>query len=523
MSKIKPESKKRDLPVFWSTFLLATIFIIWGIIDVDSLSYYVNNVFDFLVETFGWLYLLYGSVVLILVLIVGFSKYGKIKLGKPDEDPEFTTVSWIAMLFSAGMGIGLVFWGVAEPISHYANPPFGQAETGETALLAMRYSFFHWGLHPWALYALFGMLIAYFSFRRGLPQLPSSALYPLIGKEGVEGPLGKGFDIICAFITLVGIATSLGLGAQQINSGLNYLTGIPNTTGVAVMIIAVITIAFIISAITGLDRGIKYLSNVNISLASVVLVLMLIVGPTIFIFDYFIQSLGGYFQHMFEMSTFTSAFEGSSWPAWWTMFYWAWWTTWVPFVGGFIARISRGRTIKEFVIGVLLVPTVVSLFWFATMGGSGIWLEQFANGGIVEKVNIDVSSAIFATMSNFPLGGLMSVLVTILISTFFITSADSGTFVMGMLTSGGILEPSLRSKVTWGVFEGFIAIVLLLAGGLSAVQNAAIAVSFPFMIVVWFAIYSFFKELKKDHNVLVKDEFIGALNENTDEDVEMRA
>lgn len=519
MADTQQESKKIDRPVFWSTFIIAGIFIIWGIFASDSLSNTVNIIFNFLVGTFGWVYLLYGSVVLVLTLIAGFSRFGQIKLGKPDEEPEFSTASWIAMLFSAGMGIGLVFWGVAEPIMHYANPPFGQGETTESALLAMRYSFFHWGLHPWALYALFGMLIAYFSFRRGLPQLPSSALYPLIGKDGVEGPVGKSFDIMCAFITLVGIATSLGLGAQQINSGLNYLTGIPRSTAAAITIIVLITIAFIISAITGLDRGIKHLSTINISIASVLLILMVIVGPTVFIFDYFTQSLGGYFQHIFEMSTFTSPLKGSSWPGWWTMFYWAWWTTWVPFVGGFIARISRGRTIKEFVIGVLLVPSVVSLFWFATMGGSGIWLEQFGAGGIIEKVNSDVASAIFATMANFPLGGLMSILTTILISTFFITSADSGTFVMGMLTSRGILEPSLKTKVTWGVFEGFIAIVLLLAGGLSAVQTAAITVSFPFMIVVWFAIFAFFKSLQKDHDALVEEEFIGPLGEGTESNI----
>jgi glycine betaine transporter len=526
LANSQQESKKIDQTVFWLTFAIGAIFVIWGIVGTDSLSNAVNLTFDFLVGKFGWLYLLYGSITLVLTLVVGFSKFGEIRLGKPGEEPEFSTRSWIAMLFSAGMGIGLVFWGVAEPVMHYASPPFGQGETAESALLAMRYAFFHWGLHPWALYALFGMMIAYFSFRRGLPQLPSSLLYPLIGKEGVEGPIGKIFNIICSFATLFGIATSLGLGAQQINSGLNYLFGIPNNTVTAMTIIGVVTVAFIISALTGLDKGIKYLSNINIVIGFSLLVLMVIGGPTVFIFDYFTQGIGGYLQNIFDMSFFTSPVNQSQWPGWWTIFYWAWWATWVPFVGGFIARISRGRTIKEFVVGVLLVPTVVSLFWFATMGGSAIWLEQFGAGGIVEAVNADTASAFFVTLGKFPLGGLMSVLATILISTFFVTSADSGTFVMGMLTSNGILEPSVKTKVTWGVFEGFIAAVLLLVGGLSAVQTAAIAASFPFILFVWFAIYAFFKALQADYVALERGEFIGNIdkndvNVNTDEGLEV--
>jgi glycine betaine transporter len=445
-------------------------------------------------------------------LVVGLSKYGDIKLGKPDEEPEFSTRSWFAMLFSAGMGIGLVFWGVAEPVYHYASPPFGAGESAESAVLAIRYAFFHWGLHPWALYALFGMMIAYFGFRRGMPQLPSSTLYPLIGKKGVEGPIGKIFDILAVFATLFGIATSLGLGAQQINSGLNSLFGLPNNNNVAVILVAIVTGAFILSAVTGLDKGIKILSNINISLGSILLILMIIVGPTVFIFNYLVQGIGGYFQNIFDMSFFTSPVKQNPWTGWWTIFYWAWWIAWTPFVGGFIARISRGRTIREFVTGTLFLPTIVSFVWMAVMGGSAIWLEQFGAGGIVGPVQNDIASAFFVTLTQFPLGNLMSLIATILIATFFITSADSGTFVMGMLTSHGTLNPSTKVKVTWGIAEGLVAAILLLAGGLNALQTASIAGAFPFMIIMIFSIFAFFKALQEDYALIEEGKFIGTVD-----------
>lgn len=501
-----------DSVVFWPSAIISAVLIIWGITANEHFSKAVNAAFDFLVGKFGWLYLLFVSGVLVATLVAGLSKLGDIKLGKPDEEPEFTTRSWIAMLFSAGMGIGLVFWGVAEPVMHYASPPVGDGQTAESALVAARYAFFHWGLHPWALYAFFGMMIAYFGFRRGMPQLPSSTLYPLIGKEGVKGFWGKAFDILAVFATLFGIATSLGLGAQQINSGLHTLFGIPNNTMMALMIIIVVTIAFVISAVTGLDKGIKILSNINITIGSILLIMMVIGGPTVFIFDFLTQGLGGYFQNIFDMSFFTSPVEQSPWPGWWTIFYWAWWIAWTPFVGGFIARISKGRTLREFVMGVLFLPTVVGCIWISVMGGSGIWLDQFGAGGIVEPVQSDIASAFFVMLGNFPLGGIMSFLATVLISTFFITSADSGTFVMGMLTSRGTLEPSTRVKVTWGIAEGFVAAILLVAGGLSALQTASIAGAFPFMLFMVFSVYAFFKALYKDYELMEQGKFIGTID-----------
>ena len=506
----KQESKSVDPVVFWGTFIITGLFVIWGLLDVESLSAAFDAAMGFLTGELGWVYLFYGTIVLFLVLFFGFSRFGQIKLGKPDDDPEYSTRSWIAMLFSAGMGIGLVFWGVAEPINHYAYPPIAEGETAAAAEQALEFSLFHWGLHPWALYAIFGMMLAYFSFRRGLPQLPSSLLYPL-GENVAEGLIGKTFDIFCGFLSLVGIATSLGLGAMQINSGLGELFGLPVTTTAAVTIIVVITIAFIISAITGIDRGIKYLSNANITIGSVLLILMIVLGPTFFIMNYLAAGVGGYLDNIFSMSFFTSPVEQSPWPGWWTIFYWAWWTSWVPWVGGFIGRISKGRTIKEFVMGVLFVPTMASFVWFATMGGSGIYLERFGGGGIVEAVNQDVASAFFVTLTSFPGGVLMAVLATILIATFFTTSADSGTFVLGMLTSRGIKEPSKRTKVVWGTFEGLIAVVLLLAGGLDAVQSAAISASLPFILFIWVVIYVFYKTIKKDYQMSREGEFIGEI------------
>lgn len=308
------------------------------------------------------------------------------------------------------------------------------------------------------------------------------------------------------------MATSLGLGAQQINSGLNFLFGIPNNNIVAIIIIAIITVIFIVCTVTGLDSGIKHIGNINVWLSFLILAAMITVGPTVFIFNYFTQGIGGYLQNIFNMSFFTSAVENSNWPGWWTVFYWAWWISWTPFVGGFIARISRGRTIREFVVATLFGPTILSLIWIATMGGSGIWLEQFSSGGIVGPVQSDVASAFFVALNQFPLGSIMSVIATILVATYFITSANSATFVMGMLTSYGTLDPSRKVKITWGTAEGLLAAILLLAGGLSALQTAAIASAFPFMIFMCFSIISFFKALQKDQTIQNQGEFIGTID-----------
>ncbi len=505
--------KDIDPTIFWISSIISGILIVWGAVATESFGEMIDNVFDFLVGQFGWFYLLFTMIVFLLVLVLGFSRYGKIKLGKPDDEPEYSTRSWIAMLFSAGMGIGLVFWGTSEPINHLHAPPFGiEAGTEAAALESLASSFFHWGLHPWALYAFFGMMLAYFSFRRGLPQLPSSTLYPLLGKEGVTGGWGKAFNILAVFATLFGIATSLGLGAQQINAGLGEMFGMPVSDTVGAALVVVITFAFIISAVTGIDKGIKILSNINITLGGILLIAVLIFGPTVFILSILIEATGEYLNMFFQRSFYIGSVSGDEWPGWWTIFYWAWWIAWTPFVGGFIARISKGRTIRQFVIGVMIVPTIIGIIWFAVMGGTAVHLDFVEGVNLADPVFEDEAIGFFVTLAELPMGALLSVIATILISTFFITSADSGTFVMGMLTSRGKLEPSTQVKVTWGVIEGLIAAVLLLAGGLGALQTASIAGAFPFMFFVIASMFGIFKALNEDYKHIDKGEFIGTID-----------
>jgi glycine betaine transporter len=506
--KKNKEKLNIDNAVFWPSVIISTLLIIWGILANNSFGKAINGVFNYLVGNFSWLYLLFVSAVLLITIFIGLSKYGNIKLGKPNDKPELSTSSWFAILFGAGMGIGLVFWGIAEPINHYISPPMGQGETVESALLAIRYSFFHWGLHPWALYSLFGMMIAYFGFRKDLPQLPSSTLYPLLGEKGIKGPIGKIFDITAVFATLFGLVTSLGLGAQQINSGLNYLFDIPINNLVTLIIIGIITIIFVAAVVSGLEKGIKFIGNLNLYLSFLILFIIILLGPSFFIFKYFTEGLGGYLQHIFEMSFFTSSIEQSPWPGWWTIFYWAWWIAWTPFVGGFIARISKGRTIREFVTATLFLPTLLSFIWISTMGGSAIWLERFSVGGIIAPVQENIASAFFVTLSKLPLNSVTSIIALVLVATYFITSANGATFVMGMLTSYGTLNPLNRIKVIWGIAEGLVAAILVLTGGLSALQTASIAGAFPFMLFMIISIYSFILAIRKDEEFINEDKLV---------------
>lgn len=493
-----------DPIVFWISAAVAGIFVLWGIVSPDNMAAAVNATFKFLIDNFGWSYLIGVMFFVIFVVGIAFSKYGSVKLGNDDEKPEYSTFSWFTMLFSAGMGIGLVFWSIAEPMYHYVTPPFGEGATPEAVETAMRYSFFHWGLHPWAIFVVVGMALAYAQFRKGLPGLISSTLYPVLG-DRVNGPWGKAVDILAVFATLFGVATSLGLGAMQINSGLEAVYGVPNNTTVTVVIIAIVTGLFIISAVSGINRGILYLSNANIVLMTILLVFLLVVGPTRFILNLFTDSLGAYFQNILKMSFWTDPVKQGGWAGGWTIFYWAWWIAWAPFVGGFIARISRGRSIKEFLVGVLLVPSAVSLFFISVFGGSGLYQEMFGPGGISEAVQANVASALFVTLDTFPLASILSTLAVILIGTFFITSADSATFVVAMLTSKGNLQPNTGLKVTWGLVEGSIAAVLLFTGGLSALQTASIASAFPFMLVMFVMCYAMYKALKAEELPVKKD------------------
>lgn len=491
--------------VFSISVVIIILFVLWGSISPSNLAKISSSTLDFMVEKFGWFYLIVAFGFLVFSLFLAFSKYGKITLGSDDDEPEYSNLTWFAMLFSAGMGIGLVFWGVAEPIYHYITPPVGESETTEAARIALRYAFFHWGLHPWGIYTVIALSLAYFQFRKGYKGLISFTFYPLLG-ERVKGPMGKAIDILAIIATAFGVATSLGLGALQINGGLAYLLKVPNTTTIQIIIIGIVTVLYMISATTGLDKGIRILSNTNLIIAAGLLIFALFLGPTAFIFDTFTSTLGGYLQNLIQMSLRLTPFNPTSWIGNWTIFYWAWWIAWAPFVGMFIARVSKGRTIKEFVLGVLIIPSLFSFIWFSVFGGTALHFEVFENLKIAEAVQNDVTSALFITLGQFPLGIILSYIATLLIITFFITSADSATFVLGMLSSNGDLNPSNKVKIIWGILQSSIAVILLISGGLQGLQTASIITALPFAVILVLMSVSILKALEQETNAERKKE-----------------
>ena len=483
--------------VFGISVIIILAFVIWGFVAPDTLAEQSSAALSYTTETFGWFYLITALVILIFCFVLAFGKHGHITLGSDDDEPEYSNISWFAMLFSAGMGIGLVFWGVAEPISHYITPPTDDGMTPGAAREALRYSFFHWGLHPWGIYTLVSLGLAYFTFRKGYKGLISWTFHPLLG-DRVNGPIGKAIDILAIIATAFGVATSLGLGVMQINGGLAHTFGIPSNPTVQIIIIAIVTVLFLTSAISGLDKGIRILSNTNLLIALGLLLFTLLLGPTSFIFDTFTTTLGGYLQNIIQMSLRLTPFTEDSWVANWTLFYWAWWIAWAPFVGSFIARVSRGRTIKEFVLGTLLLPSGFSFIWFSVFGATGLKFEMFDGLPIAESVKQDITSALFITLDYLPGGTFLAILATLLIVTFFITSADSATFVLGMMSSNGNPNPSIPVKLAWGIFQSLIAIVLLLSGGLEALQTASILTALPFAVILLGMCLSLAKALRKE-------------------------
>lgn len=490
-------------PVFYVSIGIALGFVVWGVFFSGSMEAFNAAAMSAITGAFGWVYLIATTLFIVFLIFLACSRFGKIRLGKDTDRPEFSTAAWLAMLFSAGMGIGLVFYGVAEPMTHFSSPPpFGATEggTAEAGRLAMQYTFFHWGLHAWAIYGLVALALAYFQFRKGAHGLISSAFYPLLG-DRVNGPIGKAIDILAIFVTALGVATSFGIGATQINSGLNFVFGVPEGIPVQVAIIFVVMVLFLASAVSGLNRGIRYLSNTNMALFGAIMLFVLVLGPGLFIVRTFTESIGNYLQNFLTMSfnsgAFTSA-EGEAWLQSWTIFYWAWWMMWVMWVGTFIARVSKGRTIREFVAGVLVVPSVFSFVWFSVMGGAALDLDLFQGAGIGAAVAENINTALFVTLNEFPLGMLVSVIAMILIATFFITSADSAAFVLAMLSTDGNQNPGWKIKVLWGAFVAFFAFVLLLAGGLEAVQQVAIITGVPFTILLIGMGVSLYKAVSAD-------------------------
>lgn len=488
--------QKKSNQVFIISLAVLALIVIWGIALPTSFESAANASFSFLVGNFGWFYMISMSSFVVFSIWIAASKYGAIKLGPDDSTPDYSFGSWFAMLFSAGMGIGLVFWGVAEPMNHFVNPMALEGGTAAAADFAIRKSFFHWGLHPWANYSVFAMALAYMQFRKNKPGLASSIFIPLFGEERVAGPLGKTIDVIAIFATVAGVATSLGLGALQINSGLNYLFGLPENNFIIFVIVAIVTFLFMLSAVTGLDKGIKFLSNLNVAIATVLVFAAMLIGPTLLILNTFTNGLGLYLQDLVRDSFQINPYGNNEWYGWWTIFYWAWWIAWAPFVGTFIARISRGRTIREFVAGVIMAPTLASFLWFAVFGSIGI------NTGleVATEAITSTSTAFFVVMNEYPMGSIISFVAVCLLCTFFVTSADSATFVLGMMSSNGNLNPSTKRKLTWGVIQSGLALVLMFASanGLGMLQTASIVAAFPFAFVMLFGMASLIKALQSE-------------------------
>ncbi|WP_282173220.1 glycine betaine uptake BCCT transporter [Cytobacillus firmus] len=489
---------KKNLMVFYISAAILLLLVLFGVFVPDSLESVTANVQAFITDKFGWYYLILVSFIVIVCLYFLISPLGRIKLGKQDDKPEFTRPTWFAMLFSAGMGIGLVFWGSAEPIYHYAvgSPTGGAVGTDEAIKNAMRYTYFHWGIHAWAIYGIVALVLAYFNFRHGEPGLISATLKPILG-DRTQGVTGKVIDILSVVATVIGVATTLGFGAVQINGGLSYLYGLPVNFTVQFVIVAIVTVLFMLSALSGLGKGIKILSNANMILAAALFILTFFLGPTLFILNLFTNTLGSYLQYLPGMSLRIAPLnpEVREWINGWTIFYWAWWIAWAPFVGIFIARVSKGRTIREFVFGVLLIPSLIGFIWFSTFGGTAIMQEHQGKAKISE---LATEEALFGVFSNLPMGTALSIIAILLISTFFITSADSGTYVLGMMTTNGSHHPGNKIKLVWGILLAAISLVLLYSGGLQALQNTMIAAALPFSVIMALMTFSLIKALQKE-------------------------
>jgi choline/carnitine/betaine transport len=501
--------------VFGVAAALALAIVAWGVAAPGGLSSVASTVLNRAVIPYGgWAFVLAASGFVIFAVCLAVSRYGRIPLGAEDEKPEFRTSSWIAMMFSAGMGIGLMFFGVFEPVSHLASPPPGTAapNSDEAVHTAMATTLFHWTVHPWAIYAVVGLAIAYGTFRRGRSQLISSAFAPLLGTRRSEGPLGKAIDVMAIFATLFGSAASLGLGALQVGGGMASVGWISRPSSLLlVMIIAVLTVAFVASAVSGVAKGIQWLSNINMVLAAVLALFVLVVGPTVLILNLVPSAIGDYFRELAEMSGrsgVTGGMDMEKWLSGWTVFYWAWWISWTPFVGMFIARISRGRTIRQFVVGVIGVPSVVSLIWFAIFGGAAID-RQLAGVDVAGAGGEE--AATFTLLQHLPWFVPIAILVMLLVSIFFVSGADAASVVMGTLSQRGSVHPQRNVVIFWGVVTGAVAVVMLLAGGddaLNGLQDLTILVAVPFLFVMIALCVSLWRDLRRDPLVQRENEMM---------------
>ncbi|MCA9664229.1 MAG: BCCT family transporter [Myxococcales bacterium] len=477
---------------------LCTAAAVWGIVSPKTLTAACDQLIDTTFEAAGSVVM--WAVTAFVVLLVGLavSRVGRLRLGNADDRPEFSTLSWLAMLFAAGMGVGLLFWGVAEPISHFANPPAGAAFSAESMRRAMVLTSFHWGLHAWAVYAVAALVLAYFGFRRGQPALPSAPLRATFKGRWVK-PVAGFADLLAIVAVAFGVAGSLAMGVLQLHGGLAASTAIPaKSTLVPILILAALTIAYLLSAATSLDKGIKWLSNINMALAVILLVLVFAFGPTLELLGGFFRSLGDYVSALPLLQTETLGYTADRWVQKWTLTYFVWWIAWAPFVGIFIARISRGRTIRQFVAGVLLVPTVFSVLWFAVLGGTGVHEQLHGGGQLAAMVAKDVTAALFALFDTLPLSGLLSALALTLVFVFLVTSADSATYVLGMLSSRGALDPSRKIKIAWGIGIAVLAAALALSHSIDVVRAITITGALPFTVVLILQVLAMLAAMVRD-------------------------
>jgi choline/glycine/proline betaine transport protein len=487
---------KLNKPVFISATVLIFTLLCFSAFAPQTAEHLFVNTQKVLIRNGSWFYVLSVAIILLLAIYILFSRYGDIKLGPDHSSPDYSNLSWFAMLFSAGMGIGLMFFGVAEPVLHFIKPPIGEPQTVFAARQAMEITFFHWGLHAWAIYAMVGLILAYFSFRHGLPLTIRSALYPIFGKK-IDSGFGHAVDVFAILGTVFGIATSLGYGVQQVNAGFNYLFGLPVSVGVQVGLIIIITFIATISVITGLDKGIKRLSELNLSLALLLMIFILVFGSTTYLLKALIQNIGSYLSVIVSKTFNLYAYQKNFWIGGWTLFYWAWWLSWSPFVGMFIARISRGRTIREFILGVILVPSLFTFLWMTVFGNSAINLIlNQSQEKLALVVANSTSMAIFKFLEYFPYTGIVTLITVVMVIVFFVTSFDSGALVVDMLASGGCKETPVWQRTYWASIEGVIACVLLSIGGLEALQSATIATALPFAIILLMACFGLLKTLR---------------------------
>lgn len=496
------KSKKNKNLVFYISAAISLFIVMAGALDGNSFSQVTSFLLSFVSEKFAWLYLIVMLLFVVFCLGIAFSRFGSIRLGPDDLKPQYSTISWFAMLFCAGMGVGLVFWGISEPLSHYVSPAAGiEPGTPEAAEFSIRSCLMHWGVHPWAAYGVVGLGLAYFQFRKGRPGLISSLFEPMLGEKGTRGPIGKTIDIFSVIVTIAGVAASLGMGALQICGGLNYLWGMPNNATVWLIVIVVICFIYLLSATSGLDKGVKLLSNFNLCLAGIFLVVAFISGPSIQILEILTTGVGDYISHFITDSLGLAPFGDDSWILSWRVFYWAWWIAWAPFCGQFCARVSKGRTIRQYLLTVSVLPAFFSFIWLGIYGGAAFNMNEISGGAILEAVNADYTTGLFALLGELPLYVITAPLALLLIVFSFLGSANSATFVLSMLTDHGNMDPDKKLRAGWGIAQGAVTIICIIVGGTSVLkilQTTSIVAAFPYMIIMILMCVSIYKTLAKD-------------------------